>query len=87
MQDADGSLLVIDTGGWFFQRCPTSRIARPEVLGAIYPVRKIDDTPVEDARGLPLARCITRRGNSLLELESVKARVLKIEPQFDRLPG
>ncbi len=55
MQDADGSLLVIDTGGWFFQGCPTSRIARPEVLGAIYRVRKIDDTPVEDARGLRLA--------------------------------
>ena len=35
----DGSLLVIDTGGWFRIGCPNSQIAKPEVRGAIYRVR------------------------------------------------
>jgi len=40
-EDADGSLLVIDTGGWFLRGCPTSQIAKPEILGGIYRVRKV----------------------------------------------
>ena len=40
LEDADGSLLVIDTGGWFLRGCPTSRIAKPEVKGAIYRIRR-----------------------------------------------
>ena len=44
-EDADGSLIVIDTGGWFRIGCPTSQIARPEFKGAIYRVRK-DDMPL-----------------------------------------
>ena len=53
--DADGSLLVIDTGGWFRIGCPTSRVAKPEILGAIYRVRRADGTKPRDARGLQLA--------------------------------
>jgi putative membrane-bound dehydrogenase-like protein len=37
---ADGSLLVIDTGGWFRIGCPTSQIAKPEIAGAIYRIRR-----------------------------------------------
>tara|TARA_R110002049_G_scaffold4601_6_gene32864 strand:- start:44765 stop:47935 length:3171 start_codon:yes stop_codon:yes gene_type:complete len=51
IEDADGSLLVIDTGGWFRHGCPTSRIARPESLGAIYRVRHRDAAAVTDPRG------------------------------------
>ncbi|MGE5191896.1 MAG: hypothetical protein ACM3U2_05295, partial [Deltaproteobacteria bacterium] len=40
LEDADGSLLVINTGGWFRIGCPVSEIARPDMLGAIYRVRK-----------------------------------------------
>ncbi len=40
--DADGSLLVIDTGGWFRIGCPTSQIAKPEIGGAIYRIRRTD---------------------------------------------
>jgi putative membrane-bound dehydrogenase-like protein len=40
VEDADGSLLVIDTGGWFRIGCPTSQIAKPELHGAIYRVRR-----------------------------------------------
>ena len=42
LEDADGSLLVIDTGGWFRIGCPTSQIVKPNVLGAIYRVRRGD---------------------------------------------
>jgi putative heme-binding domain-containing protein len=44
MEDADGSLLVIDTGGWFRIGCPTSQIAKPEITGAIYRIRKAGTT-------------------------------------------
>jgi putative membrane-bound dehydrogenase-like protein len=54
-EDADGSLLVIDTGGWFRIGCPTSQIARPEIKGAIYRIRRTDGRPVEDPRGLKIA--------------------------------
>jgi putative membrane-bound dehydrogenase-like protein len=39
LEDADGSLLVINTGGWFRQGCPFSQISKPDIKGAIYRVR------------------------------------------------
>ncbi len=39
LEDADGSLLVVDTGGWFRLGCPSSLYARPEALGRIYRIR------------------------------------------------
>ena len=41
LQASDGSVLVVDTGGWYKLCCPTSQIAKPQVLGAIYRLRKI----------------------------------------------
>ena len=38
--DADGSLLVVDTGGWYKLCCPSSQLAKPDVLGAIYRIRR-----------------------------------------------
>lgn len=52
LEDADGSLLVLDTGGWFRIGCPTSKIAQPEIKGAIYRIRKLDAPRIEDPRGL-----------------------------------
>ena len=40
IEDADGSLLVVDTGGWYKLCCPTSQLAKPDVLGGIYRVRR-----------------------------------------------
>lgn len=40
LEAPDGSILVIDTGGWFRIGCPTSQIAKPEIPGAIYRIRK-----------------------------------------------
>ena len=54
LEDADGSLLVIDTGGWFRACCPASGIAKPDVYGAIYRVTRTDVDPVDDPRGLKL---------------------------------
>ena len=33
LEDADGSLLVVDTGGWYKICCPTSQLPKPDVLG------------------------------------------------------
>jgi putative membrane-bound dehydrogenase-like protein len=40
LEDADGSLLVVDTGGWYKLCCPSSQLAKADVLGAVYRVRK-----------------------------------------------
>ena len=53
IEDADGSLLVIDTGGWFINGCPSAQVAKPERLGAIYRIRKSGAT-VRDPRGRAL---------------------------------
>jgi putative membrane-bound dehydrogenase-like protein len=55
LEDADGSLLVIDTGPWYKLCCPTSQIAKPDVPGAIYRVRRKGAPAVKDPRGLSLA--------------------------------
>lgn len=54
LEDADGSLLVIDTGGWFRIGCPTSQIAKPEIKGGIYRIRRKDAAPIDDPRGFKL---------------------------------
>ena len=40
IEDADGSLVIVDTGGWYKLCCPTSQLHKPDVLGAIYRVRR-----------------------------------------------
>lgn len=55
LEDADGSLLVMDTGGWFRIGCPNSQVAKPEIRGQIYRVKRKDAAKVEDPRGLLLA--------------------------------
>jgi putative membrane-bound dehydrogenase-like protein len=54
MEDADGSLLVVDTGAWFIHGCPISRVAKPEIKGAVYRIRKIGGPVVQDPRGANL---------------------------------
>jgi putative membrane-bound dehydrogenase-like protein len=55
LEDADGSLLVIDTGGWFRISCPESKVAKPQVLGAIYRIRRVGAKGGDDPRGVALA--------------------------------
>lgn len=49
MEDADGSLLVVDTGGWFRIGCPASLMAKPDVTGAVYRVRSTRGAAVKRA--------------------------------------
>ncbi len=53
-EDADGSLLVIDTGGWYKLCCPTAQLPKPDVLGGIYRIRRTDAAVPADPRGLAL---------------------------------
>jgi len=53
IEDADGSLLVVDTGGWYKLCCPTSQLHKPDVLGAIYRIRRKGMPKLaDDPRGL-----------------------------------
>ncbi|MBI4605752.1 MAG: dehydrogenase, partial [Planctomycetes bacterium] len=52
LEDADGSLLVVDTGGWYVQHCPTGRIRDSRAPGGIYRVRWVAAPKVDDPWGL-----------------------------------
>jgi putative membrane-bound dehydrogenase-like protein len=69
IEDADGSLLVIDTGGWYKLCCPTSQLSKPDVLGAIYRIRRHDAKKANDPRGLSIAwgKLAPQEGVSLLD--------------------
>jgi putative membrane-bound dehydrogenase-like protein len=54
LEDADGSLLVVDTGAWFLIGCPTSKVSKPQVMGGIYRVKRKDHPHVDDPRGLQI---------------------------------
>ncbi|MBI3866506.1 MAG: HEAT repeat domain-containing protein, partial [Planctomycetia bacterium] len=51
LEDADGSLLIVNTGGWYKLCCPTSQLQKPDILGAIYRVRRTGRAPIDDPRG------------------------------------
>ncbi|MBT4227030.1 MAG: hypothetical protein HOD74_05610, partial [Verrucomicrobia bacterium] len=54
IEDADGSLLVADTGSWYMICCPTSKFAKPDILGAIYRIQRKNAASPKDPRGLEL---------------------------------
>jgi len=54
VEDADGSILVVDTGGWYKLCCPSSQMVKAESLGAIYRVSRKDAPALSDPRGLRL---------------------------------
>ena len=54
IEDADGSVIIVDTGGWYKICCPTSQLAKPDVLGGIYRIRKKGAARLPDARGLKI---------------------------------
>jgi putative heme-binding domain-containing protein len=58
LEDADGSLLFVDMGGWFTYGFPGNPLPRPEALGAIYRIRRAGAPRVADpwGRSLGLAR-------------------------------
>lgn len=54
VEAADGSLIVLDTGGWYKMCCPTSQLAKEDVLGAIYRIRKLGAKPGPKPAAPPL---------------------------------
>ena len=58
LQDKDGSILIVDTGGWYKLCCPSSQLVKTDILGAIYRVRKLAKDPVEPA---PMDAELTRQ--------------------------
>lgn len=86
-EDADGSLLVVDTGGWYKICCPTSQLAKPDVLGAIYCVRKVGQPAVIDPLGLKLdwdkpstAELVERLGDRRLYVRRRATDLLRKRP-------
>lgn len=55
LEDADGSLLVLNTGGWYKLCCPSSQLAKDDVLGGIYRIRKAGAHRLGDPRGNNIA--------------------------------
>ncbi len=52
LESGDGSLLVVETGGWFIKGCPLSQVSKPELKGAIYRVKRTEAVAVvEDPYG------------------------------------
>ncbi|VTS08314.1 PVC-type heme-binding CxxCH protein [Tuwongella immobilis] len=64
LEDADGSLLVVDTGGWYKLCCPTSQFIKPDVVGAIYRIRRKGTMPPRD----PLGKSLDWQAPTLPEL-------------------
>jgi putative heme-binding domain-containing protein len=54
LEDADGSLLIVDTGGWYVQHCPTGKIRNSRAPGGIYRVRFDTAPKIDDPRGLKI---------------------------------
>ncbi|MGM9511717.1 PVC-type heme-binding CxxCH protein [Larkinella sp. GY13] len=51
LEDADGSLLVVETGGWFIEGCPLSQVSKAGLKGSIYRVRRKAAPPATDPTG------------------------------------
>ena len=83
VEDADGSLLVIDTGGWYVQHCPTNRIGEAQVPGGIYRVQRRDAPRVADPWGLaidfsklPIEQLISYLGDNRVAVQEKAAQAL-----------
>ncbi|MDE0728504.1 MAG: dehydrogenase, partial [Alphaproteobacteria bacterium] len=81
LEAPDGSLIVIDTGGWYIDQCPLSRISRPEYKGGVYRVRKRGAQLIEDPLGTELKFDDFSPGKlaTLLDDERPKLRAKAIE--------
>ena len=71
VEDADGSILVIDTGGWYKLCCPSSQMVKDESRGAIYRIRKETGKakPIVDPRGNGIDWSAGDEGISLLTVD------------------
>jgi len=68
----DGSLLLFDTGGWFRIGCPSSLMAKSDLLGAVYRIKPKKPRPV---------KVLAAKRNDPLDKKSV-ITMLKSEKPF-----
>lgn len=54
LEDADGSLIVVNTGGWFIAGCPLSVVAKKDVKAGIYRIKKTGAKEIDDPWGRKL---------------------------------
>lgn len=54
LEDADGSLLFVDMGAWFTYGYVKPTLPKPEVMGGIYRIRRVDGKRVADPWGKKL---------------------------------
>ncbi len=76
LEDADGSLLLLDTGGWLSWGCPHSKLAKPEVKGAIYRIRRRGGVVAGDPLGAKIKwhKLATAQVTALLADQRPKVR-------------
>ena len=67
LQDADGSLLVVNTGGWFIAGCPLSVVAKPDIHGGIFRIRKRNASVIDD----PWGKKLDMKGMTATELSAL----------------
>lgn len=95
LEDRDGSLLVLDTGGWFRIGCPSSLMAKPDIAGAIWRVRKkgapakcepwganVAEVWKKDAKGL-----IGALGSKDANFSRTAGNALAMKPTTDAVPA
>lgn len=51
LEAPDGSMLVVNTGGWFIAGCPLSVVAKTDIQGGIYRIRKVGAPHIDDPWG------------------------------------
>src|SRR5262249_54889327 len=54
LEDADGSLLILDTGSWYIHHCPTGKIRSSPAPGGIWRVRWAQAATIDDPWGLKI---------------------------------
>jgi putative heme-binding domain-containing protein len=75
LEDADGSLLFVDMGGWFTYGFPGNPLPKPEALGAIYRIRRTDAPRVADPWGKSLKLASRAAADLIPLLDDSRPRV------------
>jgi putative heme-binding domain-containing protein len=90
----DGSLIVLNTGGWFRLGCPSSLMAKPDVLGSVLRIRSTDKpAKVAGAWQTPYQPLSDDVENLLKALQATDpqvrlralARIAEIRPEYSRI--
>ena len=85
VQDADGSLLVLDTGAWFIHGCPISRVAKPEIRTRVFTKFWKHGTRGGSGLGMYIAHGLTTAQGGRIAIADAAgggARIELLWPQF-----